>query len=163
MTRLPSPASEQLLRGKIPPEWNVDDIQLCELPASFAISEQARDQPPISTTTTADDIKSCFKAWKEATSTSPSGRHVGHYNAINGYPVLPQCFVHFMNFVITRGIVIPRWCRATNVRVENDSGKPRINCLRIVHLFEADLNFFLQLQWGRPPFGLPHHQVRPSP
>jgi hypothetical protein len=61
-----------------------------------------------------------------------------------------------MNLVITRGIAI-------NVIIENDSGKPRINCLRIVHLFEADLNFFLQLQWGGPPFGLPHHQVSPSP
>jgi hypothetical protein len=45
MTCSPSPASKQLLRGEIPPEWNVDDIlQLRELLlAAFAIPEQACD------------------------------------------------------------------------------------------------------------------------
>jgi hypothetical protein len=53
-----------------------------------------------------------------------------------------------MNIVVTRGIAIPRWCRATNVMIEKDAGKPCIHRLRIVHLFEADYNFFLKLQWG---------------
>ena len=140
--------SERLLRGEIPPEWNIDDIQLRELLASFTIPQHVRDQPPIQTTVTSDDVKNCFKAWKEATSTSPSGRHLGHYKAIIAHPVLLHCFVQFMNIVIARGIAIPRWCNATNVMIEKDSGKPRINRLRIVHLFEADLNFYLKLQWG---------------
>ena len=143
-----SSASQQLLRGELPPEWKVDDAQLRELLASFAIPEHVRDQPPINTTVTADGVTHCFKAWKEATSTSPSGRHLGHYKAIISNSTLLQCFVHFMNIVIARGIAIPRWCQATNVMIEKDAGKPRINRLRIVHLFEADLNFFLKLQWG---------------
>ena len=53
-----------------------------------------------------------------------------------------------MNIVIARGIAIPRWCKATNVMIEKDSGRRRFNRLRIVHLFEADLNFFLKIQWG---------------
>jgi hypothetical protein len=32
--------------------------------------------------------------------------------------------------------------------IEKDIGKPCIHRLRIVHLFEADYNFFLKLQWG---------------
>jgi hypothetical protein len=32
--------------------------------------------------------------------------------------------------------------------IEKDVGKPRIHRLRIIHLFEADYNFFLKLQWG---------------
>ncbi|KAI2493764.1 hypothetical protein MHU86_20769 [Fragilaria crotonensis] len=32
-------------------------------------------------------------------------------------------------------------------------GRPRINRLRVVHLFEADFNFYLRLRWG-------HHLVR---
>ena len=52
-----------------------------------------------------------------------------------------------MNIVIARGIAIPR-LQSDKRNDKNDSGKPRINrCLRIVHLFEADLNFFLKLQW----------------
>jgi hypothetical protein len=52
-----------------------------------------------------------------------------------------------MNIVVSRGIAIPRWCNATNVMIEKDVGKPCIHRLRIVHLFEADYNFFLKLQW----------------
>ena len=32
--------------------------------------------------------------------------------------------------------------------IEKDSGSPRLNRLRIIHLFEADFNQFLKLQWG---------------
>ena len=143
-----SPASEKLLRGEIPSDWDMDDLQLRAFLASFAIPEHVQDQPPITTTITEEEVKQCFKSWKEATSTSPSGRHLGHYKAIIGHPLLLRCFVKFMNIVIERGIAIPRWCNATNVMIEKDSGRPRINRLRIVHLFEADLNFFLRLQWG---------------
>jgi hypothetical protein len=53
-----------------------------------------------------------------------------------------------MNIAIETGISIPRWSQAVNVLIEKDKGRPRINRLRIVHLFEADFNFFLKLQWG---------------
>jgi hypothetical protein len=62
-----SPASEQLLRGEIPPpEWNVDDVRLREFLASFAIPEHIRTQPQIRTTITEAEVINCFKAWEEA-------------------------------------------------------------------------------------------------
>jgi hypothetical protein len=33
--------------------------------------------------------------------------------------------------------------------IEKDKGRPNINRLRIIHLFEADLNLFLKIQWGK--------------
>jgi hypothetical protein len=53
-----------------------------------------------------------------------------------------------LNISIGSGISIPRWSQAVNVLIEKDAGRPRINGLRIVHLFEADFNFLLKLQWG---------------
>ena len=53
-----------------------------------------------------------------------------------------------MNIAIQSGIAVPRWSRAVNVMIEKDIGQPKINRLRIIHLFEADFNFFLKLQWG---------------
>ncbi|KAI2494432.1 hypothetical protein MHU86_20115 [Fragilaria crotonensis] len=101
-----------------------------------------RTHGDIPTGISSDDVIRGFKGWKEQTSTSPSGRHLGHYRALIQDPILLKCFVYFMNIVVTRGIAIPRWCRATNVMIEKDAGKPCIHRLRIVHLFEADYNFF---------------------
>ena len=143
-----SPASEQLLAGNIPTEWGTDrNNYLREFLASFAIPDKARNND-IPTSISETDILHGFKGWKESTSTSPSGRHLGHYKAIIQHPLLLKCFTQFMNIVVSRGIAIPRWCHATNVLIEKDAGKPRIHRLRIIHLFEADFNFFLKLQWG---------------
>lgn len=96
----------------------------------------------------AEELCYGFKSWRESTSTSPSGKHLGHYKALIQDPTLLLFLVKFMNIAIQSGISIPRWSNAVNVLMEKDPGKPRINCLRIIDLFEADLNFFLKLQWG---------------
>ena len=59
-----------------------------------------------------------------------------------------SCFVKFLNIAVQSGVSISRWSNAVNVLIEKDPGKPKINRLRIIHLFEADFNFFLKLQWG---------------
>ncbi|KAI2511184.1 hypothetical protein MHU86_3149 [Fragilaria crotonensis] len=63
-------------------------------------------------------------------------------------PALLNCFRKFLNIAITRGIAPPRWCKAVNIMIEKDKGRPKINRLRIIHLFEADYNFFLKIMWG---------------
>ncbi|KAI2497153.1 hypothetical protein MHU86_17356 [Fragilaria crotonensis] len=124
------------------------DNYLREFLASFVIPSTVINHGEIPTDISEDDVLRGFKAWKERTSTSPSGRHLGHYKAIIQHPVLLKCFVQFMNIAVSRGIAIPRWCQATNVMIEKDVGSPKIHRLRIIHLFEADYNFFLKLQWG---------------
>ena len=53
-----------------------------------------------------------------------------------------------MAIALKRGISITRWQRAINVMLEKDQGRPTINRLRIIHLFEADFNFILKIMWG---------------
>ena len=93
-------------------------------------------------------MKRGFGRWREATSTSPSGRHLGHYKAIVQDDTLLLCLTKFIDLVVKRGIALSRWKNAINVMLEKDDGCPRINRLRIIHLFEADFNFFLKLLWG---------------
>jgi hypothetical protein len=143
-----SQASIDLLLGDVPPAWYGDDEALREFLASFAIPEKIRHDTPITSVITADDIYYGFKKWPESTSTSPSGRHLGHYKALIQHPELLSCFEKFLNIAVLRGIAISRWSKATNVLIEKDKGKPCIHRLRIIHLFEADFNFFLKLQWG---------------
>ncbi len=142
-----SPDSEALLEGIVPEEWCGHGNYLQEFLASFVIPTHVQTHD-INTAISEEDVLRGFKSWKESTSTSPSGRHLGHCKAVVLNPTLLQCFVQFMNIVVHRGIAIPRWCHATNVMIEKDAGQPKIHCLRIIHLFEADYNFFLKLQWG---------------
>jgi hypothetical protein len=38
-----------------------------------------------------------------------------------------------------------RWCTSVTVMIEKDPGNPRIERLRVIHLFEADYNLSLKL------------------
>ncbi|KAI2512852.1 hypothetical protein MHU86_1641 [Fragilaria crotonensis] len=143
-----SPAAKDVLRGVVPPEWYGDDLALKEFLASFSIPQEVLDTEPIPTEITTTDVEKGFKSWSEGTSTSPSKRHLGHYKAIVQDPELLQCLTWFLHIVTSRGIAVTRWCQATNVLIEKDKGQPKIHRLRIIHLFEADYNFFLKLQWG---------------
>ena len=143
-----TPEAEALLQGEVPEEWFGDRQLLREFLASFRIPESVLATDPISQVITADDIVKGFKSWKETTTTSPSGRHLGHYKALIQDAMLLECFRKFINIAISRGISIPRWCQAVNVMIEKDTGNPRINRLRIIHLFEADYNLFLKIMWG---------------
>jgi hypothetical protein len=40
------------------------------------------------------------------------------------------------------------WCTSITIMLEKDLGSPCIECLQIIHLFEADYNFCLKCFWG---------------
>ena len=143
-----SPSAVGLLDGELPQEWHNNNEVLREFLASFTVPDNVKLKGDISVEISAEELCRGFKSWRESTSTSPSGRHLGHYKALIQDPVLQTFLLKFLNISIQSGISIPRWSDAVNVLIEKNPGKPRINCLRIIHLFEADLNFFLKLQWG---------------
>ena len=76
-----SPHGSNLLQGIFPPEWYGKNQILKEFLSSFSTPDHVRNQKEISTHITEDDVKRGFGKWREATSTSPSGRHLGHYRA----------------------------------------------------------------------------------
>ena len=77
-----SPAATEVLNGVVPPEWYGNDLALKEFLASFCIPPSVLSQEPISIDISTSDVKKGFKSWSEGTSTSPSGRHLGHYKAL---------------------------------------------------------------------------------
>jgi hypothetical protein len=113
-----------------------------------------------------EDFLSGFKGWKESTSTSPSGRHVGRYKAIVNDPDLKKqdpekshlqewetnfvsSLVKLLNLPIKYGFAPKRWCTSVTVMIEKDPGNPRIEGLCVIHLFVADYNLSLKLLWGK--------------
>ena len=141
-------AGTSLLNGNFSSHWHGENELLREFFASFSSPENVRSSQSIPTSVEEVDVKRGFGKWREATSTSPSGRHLGHYRAIIQDDTLLSCLTKFLDIIVQRGISLSRWQHAVNVMLEKDAGCPKINRLRIIHLFEADFNFFLKLLWG---------------
>ena len=113
---------------------------------------------------TFDLFVSAIKKWRESTSTSPSGRHLGHYKSLvtldsfsskytelNPDPGLDILQVLFQVAAATfqSGITLSRWTNITTCMIEKLPGTPRINKLRVIHLYEADYNLMNKLAWQR--------------
>ena len=77
-----SPEAQAVLDGNIPPEWQEDNPLLREFLLLFSIPDPIKKSKPIQTKLTTEDVRYGTSKWKEKTSTSRSGRHLGHYKAI---------------------------------------------------------------------------------
>ena len=101
-----SPAAQDVLKGRLLPSWKVTDPTLQAFFASFSTPPQVLESPPISTEIKTDDIVQGFSRWKETTSTSPSGRHLGHYKAILKDPMLLKCLQKFLSIPLQSEIAL---------------------------------------------------------
>ncbi len=54
-----------------------------------------------------------------------------------------------LNVVVRTGIARSWWGYAISVLIEKDVGQANISRLRVIHLFEADYNFFPKVTWAR--------------
>jgi hypothetical protein len=74
-----------------------------------------------------EDIRIGFKQWKERTSTSPSGMHLGIYRCFVDLNEQKEEKIHLLkviseiiNTAMSRGVTIRRWCQVHNVMLEKD-------------------------------------------
>ena len=175
-------------------------------PATKALLDQLQGPhlPLISNTITGHDLSQKFQRWRESTSTSPSGVHLGHYKClllldppkqerIEGIPpptggptpaqpvaeraapdrsIEDQFLTHddalamsapaenscsfifdIMGRALTTsfktGQVANRWLTVHNTMLEKDPGDPKIDRLRVIHLFDGLWNAGLGILWSR--------------
>jgi Reverse transcriptase (RNA-dependent DNA polymerase) len=103
-----------------------------------------------------------IKNWKESTTTSPSGRHLGHYKvllSVNVYDVNQPNVnissrimdVYYQMVIATANIgqSLDRWCKIATCMIEKQVGVSRLDKLRVIHLYEADYNLMLKIIWAR--------------
>ena len=111
-----------------------------------------------------DEFKKDFQKWSEGTSTSPSGRHLGHYKVLlcsdnneakytdeNMDPrdKIMRVYYNIVIAALNMGISIDRWQNCTTTMIKKQPGNPKINKLRVIHLYEADYNAILKIIWAR--------------
>ncbi len=126
---------------------------------------------PIDDDITFKEIQKGFRSWSDDTSTSSSGRHLGHYRCLlipdpidqddkatelqDSDPEPPlgerilQVYFWVMIAALRTGTSLTRWQRSSTAMIEKLPGVPRINKLRVIHLYEADYNLLLKITLWR--------------
>jgi hypothetical protein len=132
----------------------------------------AQEIPPIGDMLTA--VKDRFKKWKESTSVSPfSQRYLTQYIALitamrephknKPASLLPptaaalaatatellSLHVRLLQLAVQHQHSYSCWQKVANLMLEKDFGIPKIHRLRIIHLYEADLNLLLGIYFAR--------------
>jgi hypothetical protein len=141
-----TPASVDLLRGTIPELLNP------LMPETMRILQTLATQYPAATGTaviTPEEFVSTYRVADENTSSSPSGRHIGHYKAILDDPLLVQLHSRMMSLPFQAGFAPERWTKVTDIMLEKEPNNPRCHRLCILALFESDLNHAKRVIIGR--------------
>jgi hypothetical protein len=144
-------AALEILEGRIPkgiPKFPTMILQKLK---------RVRDQIPICFTI--EDMCTGFSKWREKTTTSPSSKHLGIYRAL----IAADKHLHnskeqqhsqttttstarkclqiqhlLMTLAIAQCHTYQRWTVVHNFLIEKTPGLPRIDKLRVIHLYEAD-------------------------
>ena len=98
---------------------------------------------------TFEEYKSIFTATRETTASSPSGIHIGHYQVGAYYPEIGKTLAIMMTLPFKYGFAPNRWRNSIHLMLEKCHGRPIINKLRIIQLFEADFNAYLKIKISR--------------
>jgi hypothetical protein len=112
--------------------------------------------------------------WRESTTTSPSGMHLGHHKAsIKEFPIseansprelqttesmrqhLLRGQLNLLNYAIKHSYCYERWKKVVTFMIRKDQNSSRIHRPRVIHLYEADLNLLLGVKWR----SLTHHCI----
>jgi hypothetical protein len=116
---------------------------------------------PVSIHTSTADYKNFFTKWNESTSTSPSGKHLGHYKALISPGLLQEppltdpagaiidLQIKICQLALTHGHIWDRWKGIVSVMIEKKPGLFLLEKLRTMHRYKADYNWTLGLIFGR--------------
>jgi len=99
-----------------------------------------------------DNFKSFFQLKQECTTSSPSGRHMGHYRTLldcicNDNTLIPNLIIDITYPSLSTASPLTRWQTASQIMLEKGK-RHYIENLRIIQLCKADLNFVLHVIWG---------------
>jgi hypothetical protein len=139
-------AADKLLQGSLPSE--IPSL----LPETHRVLHTLAQEYPTtkaSSVITAQEFYDSYKVAKESTSSSPSGRHIGHYKAILNDLVLVSLHASMMSIPFQVGLAPNRWHRVTDIMLEKTAGDSCCHRLRIIALFESDLNHAKRIIIGR--------------
>jgi hypothetical protein len=151
MSKLLLDGGMDLENQSIPDAWRAILLQLKRLTPEGSIPYHISGK----------DVENINRKWRESTSTSPSGLHLGHQKALLRFEnrhdkdegkLSTRMFnltAAYLNVAIEYGIVYERWETVINALIEKIPGVPLIHKLRVIHLIESDFNLLIGILFGR--------------
>ena len=151
-----SPLAQHVLNGGELPNTQ----QMGRAVKAILKSLEALTDEPINIEITPGDLTAGIKKWREGTTTSESSKcHLGHYKAMVCETLTNECDeirgkmlemkASLMSIASMHGFVYDRWMIIYNQMLEKIEGQPRMDKLRIINLYEADLNLLLGIIYRR--------------
>lgn len=122
---------------------------------------------------TPEDFSGKIKSWRESTTTSPSGRHLGRYKTLYAkFPIPPDitpdinvsalrmefetkqkdiqtAIVTIINYCLRTGYALKRWHNIVNAMIFKETGNYKIHRLQVIHIYEADFNLIMAVKSWR--------------
>jgi hypothetical protein len=159
-------AADDLLQGTLPfADKELDEASTLFL-HQFRVSTALNS---VSSEVTANEWIGKMKVRRETTTTSPSGMHLGHHKALlREFPprdeapppgaatleskrrLLLQGQMDLLNYAIRHSYIYCRWQKITTFMIRNNPHSSKIHRLRVIHLYEADLNLTFWRQVAIP-------------
>ena len=138
--------AERIVKGEEFPEMEfVSDITKRYIKGMAAKSHQ--DLNTVDVHITMEQYMEFWKFKRESTVTSPYGLHIGHFRSCLGKHGEDILDVHRKLLLIPfkYAFVPSRWAQTIQILLEKDSGAPWSHRLRIIELFDCQLNAGLQI------------------
>ena len=148
--------AEKILEGIDDPTDITDDEW-----SRYLLTSMKRHSKELVIKITEEKMMNKYKRWKERTSTSPSGRHLGHFHSLfrpmkakddkdrerleDIRIAIIELHATMLQTAYDNEHVYKRWEYILTCMLGKDSGIPRIHRLRVIHLYECDLNLLFSL------------------
>ena len=109
-----------------------------------------------------NEFKKGYKIWKEGTTTSPSGQHLGHHHALlapdgvqydnsntNFADTMWGIHNNITNITLLNEKPLSRWLLSLVIILPKDPVRPRIHRIRLINTYESDYNMVLKFFWPK--------------
>jgi hypothetical protein len=140
---------DDILNGQFDFTHLAENLEVSDLICGMRYPNPLNPTTQINSSITPEDLAAMVKHSCERTSSSPSGRHYGHYRALLRAPNTLSVIATVADFCFAWGISLSRWEKVTHTLIPKEPGTPKINRVRRITLIEADLNMCLSEIFGR--------------
>jgi hypothetical protein len=121
---------DAVLNGTFEYDEIANMTEVKDLIVGMKYPDPANPTPAIDTTIDFECFQSAIANTQESTSSSPSGRHYGHYRSLLRSPILLGIIAALADFCFIWGVTMQRWEKAIQPQIPKDKGTPRITRIR---------------------------------